>query len=288
VKPGSKCSIRSSLPSAPWLAVLVSFVSLSCAGSETGNGMKTRTKLPVSIQMRLTAPGAAAERLTLLDGDNTSFEISSAWVSVERIEFVLPSGDACDELPGDVQAYSAACTGKGDRVRIDGPWVVDLVSGDFEPPLVGIDVLDGTFDSIEMKLAPGSAGSAGIEKDDVLDGATLDIAGVVALGAGVSRPFGLTLKMTVQSRFVDGGAVMIGTDADTVQLSLDVSNWFTSLTLGNCIVADAVPSRDGVLRLEDAEKRACGDVSHAVRQALSLTGKAKVKNKHGDDSEQDD
>lgn len=260
----------------------------ACAGSETGNGMKTRTKLPVSIEMRLTAPDAGSERLTLQDADRTSFEITAAYLSVERIEFMLPAGDACEELPGDVHAYSAGCGGNLDRVRIDGPWVVDLVTGEFEPTLEGIDVLDGTFDRIEMKLAPGAAGEAEIGEGDVLDGATLDVSGEVDLADGPSRPFGLTLAMNVQSRFEDGSAVAIGTDADTVQLSLDIGNWFETLTLGTCIAGGGVPSSEGVLRLEDADRRACGDVSLALRQALSLTGKAKVKSKKHEDERHDD
>ena len=249
-------------------------VSMGCAGSETGNGARPRGKLPVSIEMRLLGPGAL---LTMVDRGGTAFTIDSAVASVDRIEFMLPAGEQCEGLPGEVQSYSAACGGESDRVRIDGPWVVDLVSGEFEPALEGIDVLDGVFDRIEMKLSAGEAGAGGVVAGDALDGATLDVGGTVALTGSDTRPFGLTLSMTVQSRFQDGGAVTIGPDADRVQLSLDIGNWLSTLDLGACIGQGEVPSSDGVLRLESAPRAACGDVARAVRQALSQTGKARVQ-----------
>lgn len=245
---------------------------VGCAGSETGNGARPRTKLPVSIEMRLLSPGAL---LTMLDSGGTAFTIDSAIASVQRIEFVMPAGDECEGLSDVVLPYSAAC-GLDDRMRIDGPWVVDLVSGDFQPPLEGVDVLGGVFDRIEMKLAPGEAGVGGVGAGDALDGATLDVDGSVALGAE-TRPFGLTLAINVQSRFEDAGAVVIGEDADAVQLTLDVGNWFSTIDLGACIAQGSVPSSDGVLRLESAPREVCGDVARAVRQALSLTGRVRVQ-----------
>jgi len=267
------------------LSILAALVSagVGCAGSETGNSAQPREKHPVSIEMRLTASGPG---LTSTDQGGTVFTLASAFAAVERIDLVLPAGVECEGLPGEVQAYSAACD-TDDHVRIEGPWVVDLVSGEFEPALAGIDVLDGVFDRIDMKLSPGAAGTGGIERGDALDGATLDVSGTAELGGSAARLFGLTLAFNVKSRFEDGNAIAIGEDADTVELSFDVSDWFATLDLGDCIAADEVPTIDGVLRLEGADRRACGDVEKAVRRALSGTGKAKVVS-HGPDSGESD
>lgn len=251
----------------------VALVGGACAGSETGNGgASKRVKRPVSVEMRLDAP---TDRLSAFDRDGFELAIESAIVSVERLEFVLPGGEECRGLPSIQAPYAAGCDEGGDRVRIEGPWTVDLVTGELEPVLEGIEVLDGVFEGIEMRLAPGEAGRGGVEEGDVLDGASFDVTGQIAVPRGVA-PFGLTLDLNAQGRFGGGAAVIIGEDSSVVMLSFDIGDWFSDLALGACIEAGYVPSEAGVLRLERADRQACGDVSRAIRQALTDSGKVKI------------
>lgn len=244
-----------------------------CAGSETGNGgAANRQKRPVSVEMRLETP---TDRLSSPDRDGFEVAIESALFNVERIDFVLPSGEDCSGLPPLASAYAARCDEGGGRVRIDGPWVVDLVTGELSPPLEGIEVLDGVFDRVEMRLAPGEAGLGGVGDGEVLDGASLDVTGTIETLRGVA-PFGLTLALNAVGRFGGGAAVVIDEASDVVMLSLEVTGWFSSLRLGACIEAGFVPSQAGLLRLERADRRACGDVERAIRQALTDSGKVKV------------
>jgi len=244
-----------------------------CAGSETGNGgAASRQKRPVSVEMRLETP---SDQLRSPDRDGFEVAIESAIVNVERIDFVLPSGEDCVGLPPLASAYAARCEEDGDRVRIDGPWVVDLVTGELTPTLEGIEVLDGVFDRVEMRLAPGEAEVGGVGDGDVLDGASLDVGGTIATLRGVT-PFGLTLALNAVGRFGGGTAVLIDEASDVVMLSFEVTGWFSDLRLGACIEAGFVPSEAGLLRLERADRHACGDVERAIRKALTDSGKVNV------------
>lgn len=249
-------------------------LGLGCAGSETGNGgSANRVKRPVSVEMRLEAP---SDVLSSPDRDGFDVVIESARVHVERLDFVLPSGEDCHGLPTVATAYAASCGEDEDRVQIDGPWTVDLVTGELSPTLEGIEVLDGVFERIEMRLRPGEAGVGAVEEGDVLDGASIDVAGTVATPRG-SAPYGLTLDLNAVGRFGGGAALLIDESSGVVMLSFDVSEWFADLRLGACIEAGFVPSEGGLLRLERADRHACGDVERALRQAITESGKVGIK-----------
>jgi hypothetical protein len=254
-------------------------MTLGCAGSETGNGERSeREKRPVSVEMRLEGPEGPEDEIATRDRGGVEFVIESAVASVERIDFIMPAHETCAGLPLVAEPYAASCGAARDRVRLDGPWTVDLLSGEFEPVLEGIEVLEGAFASIEARLWPGDAGVAGVVAGSALDGAALDVSGHVALG-GRERPFGLTLDIQGSGRFMGVEAVTIGPESDAVELTFEVLDWFSTLDLGSCIEAGMVPTEGGVLRLEQADRRVCGDIERALRQALADTGRVSIEAK---------
>lgn len=256
---------------ASWLAIT------GCAGSETGNGQRPeRPRRPVAVEMRLVAPGS--QTLIMADREGTGFEIEAAFVYADTLDLILPSGESCDALPAAVSPDAARCGAQSDRLRVSGGWVVDLVSGAFDPPLDGLEIVEGAFERIELKIRPGSRGlgpDGAVGDGDPLDGASLDVMGTVALDGGPT-PFGLTLDLNVTARFGES-TIFVADDTDLLELTLDVRPWLESLSLGSCIAAGAVPTVDGVVRLEAADRQACGNVANAVRSGLSATGQARAR-----------
>ena len=232
----------------------------ACAGSETGNGGAPRNKRPIVVTMQL----ASVVPATLVDADGGVFSIDAAHLVADRIDFDL--GEPCLDLDETVRPGAGACA--GNVVRIDGPWVVDLLSGELDPVLEDVAVLDGPFVGVDAKFGTGKAGTLGIEPGDLLDGATF-----VVQGSHEGAPYVLRLDLDAHARFGPGE---IATDSESVALSLDLGPWLSELTLTSCIDAGEVPTEDGVLQLAEADKRACGDVSRVVRQALARVGQARV------------
>ncbi len=239
---------------------LMALTLAGCAGSETGNGGAPRNKRPIIVTMQLATvvPG------TLVDGDGGVFSIDAAYLVADRIDFDLD--EPCTELDDTVRAGTGVC--HGNVVRIDGPWVIDLLSGELDPPLEGVEVLDGPFVAVEAKFGKGKAGELGIESGEALDGASF-----VLQGTHDGAPYVLRLDLDAFARFGPGE---ITTDSSTVALSFELGPWLSELTLASCIDAGDVPSEGGVLQLAEADKQACGDVSRVVRQALARVGQSRV------------
>lgn len=243
----------------------------ACVGSETGNGARPRERRPISVSLHL---GVGAGPVALVDADGEVFTLDGARLSVTGIDLVMPSGDDCQSLPDEVVGDQVAC--RGDRWKIDGAWVADALGGAFTPALDGVEVLTGEFDSLDMRLSEGVAGSGAVLAGDALDGATVDLAGSVLI-EGVARRFGLTLAFDKFMHFRGDDGLVIDEGDEALELSLDPSAWFESLTLAGCIADGEVPEVDGVLRLEAADRRACGDVAKAVERALTVPGAAVAK-----------
>lgn len=267
-----------------WGAIALTGVfALGCAGSETGNGARDQEKRPVTVEMHLESPGSI--NLDMFDRDGTRFVVATALMSVDQLELLLPEGRTCEELPSEVPPYLASCTAGGERVHIDGPWTVDLVSGAFEPPLELLEVPDGVYERIELMIRPGEAGLARIEDGGELDGASLDVTGTMQMESAlapsgeIELDFGLTLDTMVFSRFGDG-PITIGESDTMLDLRLDMRPWLADLALGDCIARGYVPRSLEVLRLEQADRKACGDIAHSLRQALSTPGAVRVTKSH--------
>jgi hypothetical protein len=233
--------------------------------------------------MHLVSQGSAD--IVIRDRDGARFVVDTAWVAVDHIELLLGPGLECKGFNDKIVPYEASCGGgaSSDRLRIDGPWVVDLISGAFEPPLEALEILEGDYTNVELTIRPAEPGLGDVEEGDALAGASLDMGGTVRLedqgpaGTGAELPFGLTLDLNLFSRFGDG-LITIG-DIDTIELTLETETWFGDLPLADCIGRGFVPRMDGVLRLESVERRACGDVALAIRQALGMPGHVELSNR---------
>lgn len=240
---------------------LMALTLAGCAGSETGNGGAPRNKRPIIVTMRL----ATLVPSTLVDRDGGVFTIEQAYLVADRIDFDL--GEPCTEFDDIVRPGVGSCD--GDSMRIEGPWIADLLTGDLEPPLDGVEVLDGPFVEIDAKFGQGKVGTLGIEVGDPLDGASF-----VVQGTHEGTPYTLRLDLDAHARFGPG---VIEADTERVALSFDLGPWLSSLSLSSCIDAGQVPSVGGVLQLAAADRQACGDVTQTVRQALARVGHSRVE-----------
>ncbi|MBL8787578.1 MAG: hypothetical protein JNJ59_21925 [Deltaproteobacteria bacterium] len=232
-----------------------------CAGSETGNGQQSGARRPVAIVVQLTGNPS----LSGTDADGAELSVESGIALVDRLEFALPDGVDCD-FPTVTAAYATHCDAGDARLVVDGPWTVDLVSGETWPPLDGLELPEGELGAIALKMK-GDAGAAR---------AALTLEGTFkASREAAGRPFALELGGAVVAKFDPGEALVVSRATTGLGLWLDVTGWFATLRLGSCIAAGGVPEVDGVLLLNRAEKRTCGNVEAALRTALVSSGRAR-------------
>lgn len=237
------------------MGVVATLLAGACTGSETGNG--ARETKPVEVRMTLV-PGSDG-RLLAADQGGSAFEIVDATAIVDRIDLLLPDGEACVETLGGSVAYEAFCTHDEGRVRVEGPWVFDLVTGESSPSLEALELPLGPVERVEVRLAPGAR-----------DAWTIAADGIVG-----ERDFRLELRMGDVIRFEGEGLTV---DAMTVRLGLDLdpAGWFAGVDLTACDAAGGIPTdAEGVLLLDRASVQLCGPIATKITGAVRMAAKAR-------------
>lgn len=256
-----------SLSLAAVLALASVAPSIGCAGLETGNGEDAQVL--VGFALTSSAP---------VDADGVEFPLATAQANVRRVDLYMPEGLTCRGLEGlldgrkvdDSAPRTVVCSADGDHIRLNGPWVVDLLTGDTTPALPAVSVPVGVYRRVDVRFSPG-------DPDDrvVLPGSPLDDVTIAATGAapaGVNASFyALRLRFDEEARFESVGvAVGAGALASAIAL-LDPAEWFTDLPLAACAKAGDLPTAGGVLQLADGDGE-CKDVEKLVRDAIEASG----------------
>lgn len=215
-----------------------------CAGTETGNAADG---VPVILSVSIATTA-------LPDADDQVFAVERARGYIRRIDLDLPDGMTC----ADVGAALVGGICVDDRIRFEGPWTVDLLTGELDPPAPEMRVPAGRYARIDVRFVP--------DDDDV----SLLVEGI----APGDERFRLLGDFSEDGRF-EGDAAVIDADAPiAVRLVMPVAAWFAHAPLAECIAAGDVP-RDGegtALITEDLDDP-CDEVVDDVRDSMKRDGR---------------
>lgn len=248
-------------------AVACLALASACAGTETGNGQKPREKVTQVVLKLSDGREGAPATYAAVDADGEPVVIDAAWVHIDELAFHFADGVSCTSV-FDPAAFvveggalaGAACDDDDDRLRIEGPFVVDLMTGHAEPSLDAVPLPPGTYRHAEAMLTRA--------KGDLppLGGETLVAHG--ALGSGEdARPFRLALGFTAFATF-DGELAVEAETGGHAHLLFDVRGWFGALPLSACADAGSFEADpDGTLVLRDGGQ-GCPHVEQALRDAI--------------------
>jgi hypothetical protein len=220
---------------------------VGCAGLDTGNANDVAT-----IKVALSAgPGQP------VDANGTAFAVTKADATVERVDLYLPAGVSCAEVPGLGAAGSASkFTCESDKIRANGPWRVNLLTGAAVPAFPAVPVVEGTYRRIDVEF----------EDDD----ADLVLEGTVPLN-NQSVPFRFRGELDAEVRF-EGAEVVARLDqAAQAILKLDPTGWFAGVPIAQCVADGDLEIVGGVLELADGDG-ACDDIEDLIEDALSGSG----------------
>lgn len=247
------------------LIALVSLASLSgCAGVETGNGRAGFTTATVQLALRTAAgtPGAP----TTEDSAGTKYVFTTARAVVRHVELSLPSGQTCTSL--DLTGLDSRITCDPSGLRVNGPFVVDLLTGVSTPSLADLSVPAGVYDRVDVRFDDAKGA---VPASDPLSKNTLLAEGTFDTGAG-PQSFRLRLKFNEDARFERPGGFELTEDAaEEVLLWLDVASWFKSLPLTECIDEGRFDEEGGKLLFEDSGG-GCSDIENTLKKAIKESG----------------
>lgn len=189
---------------------------------------------PVTISFKAIAGSTAA--LTTTDSTGAAADITSASVTIERIDIKLPDGLNCATLGVPLPSF-AVCdnsendalddnpetnpsddlAGDNDKIRLNGPFVVDLLTGTSTPSLADLTLPSGMVREIKVKLSH------------------LTVAGTVDVG-GTPTPFNIDSSIDKDIEYSDlsGFEISEAVSVNEIILSFDVAKWLAGVDLAAC------------------------------------------------------
>lgn len=228
-----------------------------CAGVDTGNGA------PARIQMALSVG-----EVPPVDQGGATFQVEAASLFVRHLELYLPAGLGCADVAPLGLPAGVSCD--LEKLRVTGPFRVNLLTGVATPPLPSLTVPAGTYSRVDVRF----------EEDELTD-VTLVASGTVPVD-GVSRPWRLAVELDEDVRFEGMTIDALEGALARALLGLDMSQWFAALPLSACAAAGTLPVEGGVIVLSDGDE-ACVDIEDVIKAAIR--GSAVLLDDDHDDGE---
>lgn len=232
---------------------------LACGGSDVA-----------TVRLGLTGEGGQPAGR---DARGAMIKLESARAYVRHIELDLPSGAPCDPSGFDDQGgrLSLSCdddpTDDSHHLRINGPFVVDLVSGEASPAMPELVLPAGNYRRVDVRFDDAEASEGVVPSGDELADRTIVAAGRLEDDSA----FDLRLRFNEDARFERAGGVEVPESVGQLLLWLDVGQWFAGLPIDGCRDDGHLDVRDGRLQLEDG-RGSCSDVENHLKERIKTSG----------------
>ena len=241
--------------------LFVAAIFTACSDDPTapaGDGTATFT-------MQLSSSTGSASKSTLnsvvtdtifsvTDLSGTLFSIKEARVSVRNIQFDFPDG-VVDTLGED-------------KISIDGPFVIDLMTGVSTPAISEFTIEPGIYKRIDVRLDDSKASDGLVDSSDALFENTLVVAGNFDYDDATGRSFSIVLKFNEDVRFEEPGGIVIDEDAlNNVVINLLVDEWLQGIDITTCLDdGDLTFDNDGNLLIDDSSGGgSCQDIEGIIK-----------------------
>lgn len=294
------------------LALLAS-LSLAACGSTGSGGATGETGGGIIIRATSTATAPAAADVKTIstrddgdeadddDGDGevdyeghgsdgTVFYVNSASVSIRTIDVELPEGTTCADLGAVTLPENVTCKDSeeddddGPRVRVTGPYVVDLMAGTSTPPLSDLLLPPLVYNKIKIKFDSVDEDDEEelVDTEDPILGNTLVAAGSFNYDS-TDYTFDLALNFDEEVEFenVDGAAIDAAT-LNNLIVELDVNSWFASVAVGECLMdGDLIADEADHVTINDSTDEC--DILDSIKDAVEASGEFGDDHDDGED-----
>lgn len=212
--------------------------------------------------------------MTSTDSTGAVFTVSAAMAHVRDVRFDLPSGVGCADIAGLTGARCEpsdrpADDSDEDTIIVDGPFVVDLITGAATPSLSAVRIPAGTYARVDVRLEGGRAGG-GIAPGSALDGNAVAFTAAYDL-EGQSTPVELRLDFSEDIRIDARQGVVVSADEDLIARFV-VGDWLARVPLATCLAAQGVRPGQPMLVDDDVGGGACSDVENTLKDNFKRSG----------------
>jgi hypothetical protein len=218
----------------------------------------------VSLSLQATSELGEGDAIEIADPDGTVFTMTDAWVVIEQIELDLPDNVDCDSIGNTLDARiecvgddNLPLVGDEDELEIDGPFVLNLRTGETSPSLADLQIPAIDYDQIDVEVND-------LDSDDNVTVTDERIIGNTVLGLadfefdGQKRELQLEMSFDTEAKTSDSQSINLD-DGDTLVLRFDVTNWLNNIPVTQCLRDADLKSQDGRVVVDDDVSGECDD-----------------------------
>jgi hypothetical protein len=219
------------------------------------------------------APGAE-----IADEAQTPFVLEELQVHLRDIELDLPAGTNCDSV-ADQLSEGVSCdedddSGEGAKVKVAGPFVLDLLNGTSTPDLAAITVPAGTYQRIDFRIDDGDPDEGLVEAGSALDNRSL--VGAMSFDQdGSPVRLRLSLRFNEDIRVENAEGIEVEAGAGALLTQFDASQWLAGLDISGCVARGELVAVDGEIVADDdapAGSGSCSELEGTLKQNIKESG----------------
>lgn len=210
------------------------------------------------------------------DQGGSSYTLVEAWLHLRHIELDLPDGITCADVEADLAggAYCGASddlTGGGDEIKIDGPFIVDMITGETTPSLAEVRVPALAYARIDVRADDGDPQEGLVQPGSLLDDATYVVTASFDY-QGTTTELRLSLNFDEDIRIEQPGGVALAGDEDLVA-EFVIDGWLSGVDIAGCIADGDLTIESGVVSLDDSVSGSCSDVENTIKNNMKNSGR---------------
>ena len=241
----------------------------ACSGTSTGNGLGTSTGnglTSVSMVVQQSDALTGGDPVVIQDALGASYSFNLARVGVRDIDFYLEEGVLCGDLQFDFEA-PVVC--EDDKVRVQGPFVVDLLTGESTPSLEGLTVPSGNYKRVDVRFDDVKSDWDLVDSDDpILENSFLLEGSIGESGAA----YRVSIDVNIEARYRNDESQALPENAPAqVFLQLDPRSWFEALPISQCIEDGEFETLNDLILIQDSGSN-CQEIENALKSAIRDSG----------------
>lgn len=211
----------------------------------------TQATFAIRLKTNTTQAGkTSSASFSITDSGGTTFAITEARTNVRHVQF----------------DFLESSSSSSRQISLNGPFIVDLITGLSNPPINAFDVEPGIYKRIDVRLDDTKASDGLLSgTDDLLDN-TLLVKGSFDYDGVADRNFTFLLKFNEDVRFeVPGGISVNEGEIKDFVLNLVVDEWLNNINITECLdEGDVVLDDNGDLIIND-DNGDCDNFEGAIK-----------------------
>lgn len=209
-------------------------VDTGTTGTHVGN--------PGNIGFTVSSALSATPQETQLrfkDDSAVTYTLTQARAHLRRVELYLPNGVSCQDVASLLTSASQRCAEDDDKLQIEGPFILDLLTGESSPSLSALPIPPLAYPRIDYRFDDADAGA--VPATDPLSGNSLN---VIATFEHQGSPATLTIQLKFnEDARVENGASLALAEQGRLDVDFDIAQWLNAAPIAQCL-------NDGDLQLQ--------------------------------------